>query len=381
MNTEREQKRSALDDFADSSTRTTNIPVTVSTAPVAQIVGAQQVAVYRDERRVLARLRELAQAMGEAWYYRYPVRNRKENRIDWIEGASIKLANDLARIYGNCEIDIRVQDFGDGWLFYARFLDLESGFSLTRPFQQRKSGGKIGGDDDARRLDIAFQIGASKAIRNVVVNSLQTFADFAFEEAKASLIERIGKDLPAYRTRTAEKVATHVTIERVEAVIGRTAEEWLAPDVARVIALMKGVSDGMAALDETFPPLGRPEKDPAKTLDAFTNDQESSPDPDSVDDGGEPDGEPSSAAAASVPPETAALKDEMMDKVLRLAADKEISPDMRVKLLDDQKADWLRELPDATDFVDKCFETAAQVARGEIKALDARRYLLGIRDK
>ena len=53
---------------------------------------------------------------------------------------------------------------------------------MTRPFQQRKGQrGMRTGDD--RALDIAFQIGASKAIRNVICNSLQSFADFAYLDA------------------------------------------------------------------------------------------------------------------------------------------------------------------------------------------------------
>ena len=76
---------------------------------------------------------------------------------------------------------------GDAWIIYARLMDLETGFAMTRPFQQRK-GQKAMKTDDARALDIALQIGVSKAIRNVVCNGLQTFADFAFEEARDALV-------------------------------------------------------------------------------------------------------------------------------------------------------------------------------------------------
>ncbi|MDX0857903.1 hypothetical protein GOL78_25535 [Sinorhizobium medicae] len=251
----REGRRSALDEFAAAQITgpTSFLPATQSQS--FEVVSAQAVAVRRDEGLVLTRLRTLAQAAGTDWYYRFPVKNRKENRTDWIEGPSIKLANDLSRLYGNCAVDCRAQDFGDFWLFHARFVDLETGYSLIRPFQQRKSGGKIGGSDNERRLDIAFQIGASKAIRNVVVNALQTFSDFAFEEAKGALIDRIGTDLDGYRQRTIERVAAHVDIERVERVIGRPRQDWLATDVAKIIAMAKAVTDGMATWNETFPPL------------------------------------------------------------------------------------------------------------------------------
>ncbi|THK37664.1 hypothetical protein EHS39_13595 [Ensifer sp. MPMI2T] len=251
----RVERRSALDEFAAMQVTGPAAMMPVNQSQGFEVIAAQPVAVKRDEGQVLKRLRLLASSAGTDWYYRFPVKNRRENRTDWIEGPSIKLANDLSRIFGNCAVDCRAQDFGDFWLFHARFVDLETGYSLVRPFQQRKSAGKIGGADDDRRLDIAFQIGASKAIRNCVVNALQTFADFAFEEAKGALIDRIGKDLDGYRQRTIERVSTHVEIERVERVIGRPRQNWLATDVAKIIAMAKAVSDGMATWNETFPPI------------------------------------------------------------------------------------------------------------------------------
>jgi hypothetical protein len=252
----REDRRSALDEFAASvKQEVATVPMTSALTSLEQVHGAQAVAVKRDESEVLKKLRVLASAAGDNWYYRFPVKNNQKGTTDWIEGPSIKLANDLARLYGNCEVDCRAQDIGDHWLFHARFIDIETGYSLTRPFQQRKGASKMGGDAD-RRLDIAFQIGASKAIRNVVVNALQTFSDFAFEEAKGALVEKIGKNLNGWRERVQERLAARLDIKRVEAVIGRTVGEWLAPDIAKVVATMKAVEDGMATLDEAFPPLG-----------------------------------------------------------------------------------------------------------------------------
>lgn len=254
---ETENRNSTLEAFANAAPREAQEMVPVSSAMPAewQSGGAIAVAVKRDEVAILQKLKVLAAAAGSSWYYRFPVKNNRTGETDFIEGPSIKLANELARVFGNCEVDCRAQDLGQYWLFHARFRDLETGYSLTRPFQQRKNASKMGGDAD-RKLDIAFQIGASKAIRNVVTNALETFADFAFEEAKGAIIERIGRNLEKYRTQTAERVAAYVEIERVEAVMGRKVKEWIAPDVARVIALMTAINDGMATLDETFPPLG-----------------------------------------------------------------------------------------------------------------------------
>lgn len=267
----REEQRSALDEFATASSRQEMMvqPMQGASHALDQVHGAQAVAVRRDEGDVLKKLKVLAAAAGEAWYYRFPVKNNRTQTTDWIEGPSIKLANDLSRIYGNCEVDCRAQDLGDNWLFHARFIDIESGYSLTRPFQQRKGASKMGGDAD-RRLDIAFQIGASKAIRNVVVNALQTFADFAFEEAKNALVDKIGRNLDGWRSRVQERLAAKLDIKRVEVVIGRPIGEWLAPDIAKVVATMKAVEDGMASLDDAFPPLSGDTQSASKaTLDTI----------------------------------------------------------------------------------------------------------------
>lgn len=110
---------------------------------------------------------------------------------------------------------------------------------------------KTGND---RQLDIAFQIGVSKAIRNVVVNALQTYADFAFDAAYDSLVSKVGTDIEKWRVKTVEGIARMpCDLHRVERVIGKAAKDWLAPDIARVIAMMKAIADGMASIDDSFP--------------------------------------------------------------------------------------------------------------------------------
>jgi len=227
--------------------------------------GAQRVAIYRDETRIMEKLRVLAAMMGDDAYYRFPVKSRNGGQ-DYIEGISIKGAMAVARHYGNIDVDCRAVDMGDGWLYHARLTDFETGFTLTRPFQQRKSQ-KTMGNDNERQLDIAFQIGASKAIRNVVANALREFCDFFFEEAKNSIVERIGKALPQSRAKTAGMLTDrNVDVKRAERVVGRALEEWTAPDVARVVALIKAVDDGMTTIADAFPVAE--EKKPEAKADA-----------------------------------------------------------------------------------------------------------------
>src|SRR5262249_18049193 len=219
------------------------------------VIGAQPVAVARDEPAILRKLTALAAAAGDDWFYRFPVR-RKDGGSDYIEGPSIKLANNVARYFGNCVTEIREADLGDCWVFYARFTDIETGFSMERAYRQRKSQSSMRTRDAERQLDINFQIGQSKAIRNCICNALQIYADYAFEQARNSLVDKIGKDLDAWRKRTLEGLNNMpVELSRVERVVGRAAKDWLAPNIAQIIAMMKSIADGMTSADEAFPPL------------------------------------------------------------------------------------------------------------------------------
>jgi hypothetical protein len=134
---------------------------------------------------------------------------------------------------------------------------------MVRPFQQAKNASRLGGrgpEADARRLDIALQIGVSKAIRNVVVNALELHCDYAFEEAQKCIVDKIGRNLPTYRERAVKWFADNgIELKRVERAMGRAAKDWLAPDLARLAAEVQAIEDGMATVDETWPAEAPPE--------------------------------------------------------------------------------------------------------------------------
>src|SRR5215475_12399902 len=142
----------------------------------------------RDQTRILQQLTQLAAGAGQEWFYRFPVR-KQDGSQDWIEGASIKLADTLHRVYGNARYQIREVDNGDSWTFYVRYTDRETGSSIERAFRQRKSQRGLRTKDTDRALDIAYQIGQSKAIRNAICHALRDYADYALEAARGSLVE------------------------------------------------------------------------------------------------------------------------------------------------------------------------------------------------
>jgi hypothetical protein len=240
----------------------------VSTASViwGTTITAKKCEVERDESKVLAKIKTRAAAAGDDWFYRFPVK-KKGGGIDYIEGPSIKCAMGVASIWGNCEVDCRVIDGGDAWLLYARFADHETGFSLIRPLEGDKEASRLGGDDQKRKRAAALSTAVSKAERNVVVNALELFCWFAFEEAKKNIVERVGKNIERYRARLIERIAAlGVPMTRVEAQVGRPVKDWIATDIARVIAELQAVHDGMATIDDTWPAPGSDEPRRAETV-------------------------------------------------------------------------------------------------------------------
>jgi hypothetical protein len=248
------------------------VPATMPVGPQQVIIddkhyGAVRVQVERDIGKVLANVKKIAQAAGDEFYYRWPVKN-KDGLTDWIEGPSVKCTNAVSRIFGNCMVRVRAVDQGEHWMLAAQFVDVESGFLLERPFQQRK-GQNIGGKmDSARALDIVFQIGVSKATRNVVNNGISDVVDYAFREAKEAIVGRIGADPERYRARIKQRLEDlRVDPKRVERRLGRTFDKWLTPDLAMVIAEIQAINDGMADPDDMWPQIAVQAPEPPKPED------------------------------------------------------------------------------------------------------------------
>ena len=235
-----------------------SLPVSIHGDTMIQTTGegsvARKIAPPRDLPRVMQAVKVGAAMAGESWYFRWPVKN-KNGTTDWIEGPSIKCATAVARMYGNCEVNCIQRESQTHYIFEATFVDLETGFTLTRPFQQRKSQNLGKKMDAGRQEDIIYQIGVSKATRNVINNALETFTDFAFDEARKSLVAGIGKNLEGSRARILSMFAENkIDVKRVEFVYAKKSSEWLAPDIAKMIAEVRAIVDGMANKDEAYPP-------------------------------------------------------------------------------------------------------------------------------
>ncbi|MCP5087891.1 MAG: hypothetical protein GY952_13950 [Rhodobacteraceae bacterium] len=202
----------------------------------------------RNLNEILANLSLFAAKFGEDYYYSWSAKGKE------ISGPTIKLANDLFMLFGNSAIECDVIDTKTHWIFKATFVDLERGVQLTRLFQQRKNQTLSDKMDADRQADIAFQIGQSKAIRNVIVNALRSFADYAVHEARSHLVGKIQKNMDGYRERIVARFKQEkIDIEVACHMVGRSVNKWTASDMAGIASRIIAVDEGMANFDEQFP--------------------------------------------------------------------------------------------------------------------------------
>lgn len=138
---------------------------------------------------VQKRFLEEARLMGEAAYYGWAAGK------DRIEGPSQALAYAVARCWGNCAVDqSAIEETPDAWIFTSVFVDLETGFTLTRKFRQSKRWTVHGKLDAERKDDVRFQIGQTKGDRNVILKAIPRWlVDHGMEEAKKGVREKLEK--------------------------------------------------------------------------------------------------------------------------------------------------------------------------------------------
>ena len=221
---------------------------------------------------VRRRLSEEAELAGETFYYGWGVGKDK------VEGPSVKCAMAAARCWGNCSVEsLPVQDAADAWIFTARFVDFETGFTLERQFRQSKRWQVYGKIDAERKDDIRFQIGQSKSSRNVVLNSVpEWLLNEAVEHAKSGVRTKLeayiasNGIIAAARVVLAGLAKEGVSESRVFAKMGVAKIEGLTVDDIVVLrGSMRALQDGMDTAEGIFGPSDAqtPEaKKAAKTL-------------------------------------------------------------------------------------------------------------------
>ena len=214
------------------------------------------VAIQRPRRRldVIRACEEEATIAGDDFYYSWTVNAKDGKKL--VEGLSVQAALAAARNWGNCAVPCSVDENINTYLFTATFVDLETGFNLQRAFRQKKSL-NIGKKYDERAEDIVFQIGQSKAIRNVILNALPSWLTTRMlMKAKENVIEKIKKmGIAVAREKTVAFFAKYgVTPDRIEnKLAGKKFAAWDAEDLALLQGAMNTLISGQESADSLFP--------------------------------------------------------------------------------------------------------------------------------
>lgn len=215
---------------------------------------AMVVQVPRNMKAVERRVLEEASFARDSFFYSWQVNDRQSaTGKSTIEGVSIDGAMILIRSWGNAACEATLDDdTPTHWIFSATFIDLETGFTDRRLFRQRKAE-RHGKFDDERALDIAFQIGQSKAKRNVIARALPAWlVDQAMEAAHAAAEKRYADVAGSLEKVRPAFLAFGITDEQLQKKIGKQFADWLPRDVVQIRAVYKAIQDGQSSAAQEF---------------------------------------------------------------------------------------------------------------------------------
>lgn len=231
------------------------IPTNTAIQSKNRYVTAMQVIKPRNLNRVIGKCVEEASIAGEEFIYSW----KQGGSI--VEGLTIGAALSIVRNFGNCMIDVDIEEKDKAYIFTAYFCDLETGFNLSRSFRQNKASpkNKYGKDiyEGDRGIDIIFQIGQSKAIRNVVLNAIPRWlASKVLEEAKNNAMATINNmgEVKARELISRKIDNLKIDLSRVEGIYGK-AKSWDKVKLVQLSSALKSIENGYEDEDVLFPPI------------------------------------------------------------------------------------------------------------------------------
>lgn len=198
-----------------------------------------------------------------------------------VTGASIRLAEEIARHWGNMQYGFReLGRVDDGSEVEAFAHDLETNVRVTRQFQVRHwRDTKQGGKKITEERD-KYELVANMAQRRVRACLLELIpgdiVEAAEEACKATLIGSIGD--PAKKT---QEIVTAfgplgVSAEMIEGYLQRKLSSIVPADIVNLQRIYRSIRDGVAAVDEFFKA-----DDVAKLNERFSKKTEQQPPPES----------------------------------------------------------------------------------------------------
>jgi len=220
-------------------------------------VTAMQVMSPRNLNRVISKCVEEASIAGEEFIYSW----RQGGSI--IEGLTVGAALSIVRNFGNSFVDVEVEEQEKAYIFTAYYSDLETGFNLSRSYRQNKASPKTKYGKDIyegdRGTDIIFQIGQSKAIRNVILNAVPRWlATKVLEESKNNAMATINNmgEVKARELLRRKIDNLNLPLQRVENIYGK-AKAWDKVKLVQLSSALKSLENGYEDEDTLFPVIAK----------------------------------------------------------------------------------------------------------------------------
>lgn len=221
---------------------------------------AVQVQKPRNLTECVGKLDQIVELMPESMYYSWDIKTKYGKNVT-VEGPTIGAANAILCALGNniCEIELE-KETDTHWYIKAYYIDLETGSNNSRLFRQRKSQVE-GRYDSERQMDMAFQIGISKAKRNVILESNKWIVDYMMKKAKEMEVKAINKDLTNARENALNYFKNlKIPKKKLEEKLEKPMPMWTAEDVAVLRGYVRAISNGEQSLDEIFSEKKKDEK-------------------------------------------------------------------------------------------------------------------------
>lgn len=143
-----------------------------------------------------------ARLAKDEFFYLWQVKSRKDNKIHWIEGGTIGLAQSLFVNYTNCVIIPKYTEKNGCWLFETTFIDFEKGITLSRHLIHYIPQAQLGKHSLDRTKNMAFQLAQSKNIRDTIFLGIHRWLrNEAIEEAKKASEDDVEKNREVILTK------------------------------------------------------------------------------------------------------------------------------------------------------------------------------------
>lgn len=222
----------------------------------AAVVAAKQ--MPRDVDRALADMRRSCgqRALAERAFYNFPRAGQA------ITGPSISLARDLARCWGNIQYgvaELRRDDDAGISEIQAFAWDVETNTRSAQIFIVPHRKDTRGGAKQITDLRDIYENNANQGARRVREAIFAVLPTWFSEEAQDLCRRTLASGTADEVTQRADYAVTQygragITVDQLEARVGRERTEWTAQDVADLRILYDSLSRREISRDDAFPP-------------------------------------------------------------------------------------------------------------------------------